>query len=278
MLNYSLQYQAGVVKRRFTGEYETDPWGLDWEFLDAVRPFLSFMYGVYWRVETSGLENVPDYGRGLLVSNHSGQIPFDAAMIEAAILTEHPSQRLARALYADWFATLPFVSILFDKTGQALAHEENAARLLQQDELVIVFPEGFKGGGKLFKDRYKLARFGRGGFVRAALQTAAPIIPVSVVGAEETYISLHQSKTLARLTGFPYVPISPMFPWLGLLGVLPLPTKWYIDFGPPLPLADHGPAAAEDAVLRARLSEQVRHTVQQMVYHRLARRDHIFRG
>lgn len=277
MLNYSLQYQASVVKRRFTGEYETDLWGLDWEFLDAVRPFLSFMYSVYWRVETSGLEHVPDYGRGLLVSNHSGQIPFDAAMIEAAILTEHPSQRLVRALYADWFATLPFVSILFDKTGQALAHEENVVRLLEQDELVAVFPEGFKGGGKLYRERYKLARFGRGGFVRAALQTQAPIIPVSVVGAEETYISLHKSKTLARLTGFPYFPISPTFPWLGLLGALPLPTKWYIDFGEPLPLSEYAPAAAEDVVLVTQMSQQVRHKVQQMVYHRLAHRDSIFK-
>ncbi len=277
MLNYSLQYQAGMVKRRFTGEYETDPWGLDWEFLDAVRPFLSFMYSAYWRVETSGLAHVPDYGRGLLVSNHSGQIPFDAAMIEAAILTEHPTQRLVRALYADWFATLPFVSILFDKTGQALAHEENVTRLLHQNELVAVFPEGFKGGGKLFKDRYKLARFGRGGFVRAALQTQAPIIPVSVVGAEETYISLHKSKTLARLTGFPYFPISPTFPWLGLLGALPLPTKWYIDFGEPLTLSEYAPAAADDVVLVTQMSQQVRRQVQQMIYHRLAHRDHLFK-
>jgi 1-acyl-sn-glycerol-3-phosphate acyltransferase len=229
MVNYSLEYQADTLKRRLRGEYETDEWGFDPEVLQAVTPFLNFMYGTYWRVETSGMENIPDEGRALLVCNHSGQIPWDGAMVGTAVYNEHPMQRLVRTLYATWFPTLPFFSALFTKLGQVLATEENGIRLLERDELVAVYPEGYKGVGKLFKDRYQLARFGRGGFVRMALKTGAPMIPVSVVGAEETYISLAKSDFIARLIGFPYFPISPTFPWFGLLGFVPMPTKWLAD-------------------------------------------------
>ncbi|HEX7974861.1 MAG TPA: lysophospholipid acyltransferase family protein, partial [Anaerolineales bacterium] len=183
MVNYSLEAQTDVLKRRLTGEYEIDEWGYDPEVLDAVKPFFDFMYKTYWRVEISGIENVPDEGRALLVSNHSGQLPWDGAMVGMAILNEHPAQRLVRTLYATWFPTLPFISALFTKCGQALATEENGIRLLEQDQLVAVYPEGYKGVGKLFRERYRLARFGRGGFVRMALKTQAPMIPVSVVGA-----------------------------------------------------------------------------------------------
>ncbi|HSG17612.1 MAG TPA: lysophospholipid acyltransferase family protein [Anaerolineae bacterium] len=272
MVNYTLEYQSDIVRRRFKGDYETDGWGLDWEFLEAVRPFLDFMYKLYWRVETTGIENIPDYDRALLVSNHSGQLPWDGAMIMTAILNEHPAQRLVRNLYANWFPSLPFLSAALVKMGQALASVENGTRLLEQDELVGVFPEGYKGVGKLFKDRYKLARFGRGGFVKMALKTQAPIIPVSVVGAEETYISLAKSPTLARLTGFPYFPISPRFPWLGPLGAIPWPTKWYIDFGEPISLDAHGPDAADDVVLVSQLTDQVRNIVQEMIGFRLSQR------
>ena len=203
MLNYTLEYQTDILKRRMTGEYETDEWGLDMELLNAVQPFFQFMYQSYWRVETSGLENIPEEGRALLVANHSGQIPWDGTMLGTAVYTEHSAQRLVRTLYADWFPTLPFFSAFLTKMGQVLANEDNGIRLLEQEELVAVFPEGYKGVGKLFKDRYKLARFGRGGFVRMALKTQAPIIPVAIVGAEETYISLAKSRSLARLFGFP---------------------------------------------------------------------------
>jgi 1-acyl-sn-glycerol-3-phosphate acyltransferase len=278
VLNSSLQSQADVVKRRVTGEYETDEWGLDREFLDAVRPFFEFMYKTYWRVEMSGLENVPGEGRALLVSNHSGQLPWDGAMLASGILLEHPSQRLMRALYAGWFPTLPFISDLLVKCGQVLATEDNGLRLLEQDELVAVYPEGYKGVGKLFKERYRLARFGRGGFVRMALRTRAPLIPVAVVGAEETYISLHKSNTLARLTGFPFFPISPTWPWLGLLGFVPLPTKWYIDIGDPIPTTRYRPGSENNLVLVSQLTDQVRNVVQEMIYARLAKRRSVFWG
>lgn len=276
MVNYTLEYQSDILKRRLKGDYEIDEWGLDWEFVEAVRPFLDFLYKFYWRVEVTGIENIPDYGRTLLVSNHSGQLPWDGAMIMAAVLNEHPAQRLVRNLYANWFPTLPFISAILVKMGQALASIDNGIRLLEQDELVGVFPEGYKGMGKLFKDRYKLARFGRGGFVRMALNTQAPIVPVSVVGAEETYVSVAKSPVLARLTGFPYFPISLRFPWFGPLGVVPLPSKWYIDFGEPIPMEDYEPDASENLVLVSRLTDQVRNVVQEMINDRLSRRKSIF--
>jgi 1-acyl-sn-glycerol-3-phosphate acyltransferase len=276
MVNYTLEYQGDIIKRRLKGDYETDEWGLDWEFVEAVRPFLDFMYKVYWRVETTGIEHIPDYERALLVGNHSGQLPWDGAMIMTALLNEHPAQRLVRNLYANWFPTLPFLSAILVKMGQALGSVDNGIKLLEQDELVGVFPEGYKGVGKLFRNRYKLARFGRGGFVEMALNTQAPIIPVAIVGAEETYVTLGKSSTLARLTGFPYFPISLRFPWLGLLGVVPFPTKWYIDFGQPIPMDDYGPDAAMNLTLVSQLTDQVRNVIQEMVNNRLEQRRAIF--
>jgi 1-acyl-sn-glycerol-3-phosphate acyltransferase len=278
MLNYSLDYQADLLKRRLRGEYETDEWGFDPEILQAVTPFLNFMYRTYWRVETTGMENIPDEGRGLLVCNHSGQLPWDGAMVGTAVYNEHPAQRLVRTLYATWFPTLPFFSALFTKLGQVLATEENGVRLLEKDELVAVFPEGYKGVGKLFKERYRLARFGRGGFVRMALKTRSPMIPVSIVGAEETYISLAKSDFIARLIGFPYFPISITWPWFGPLGFVPLPTKWYIDFGEPIDTDGYGPGAANNLMLVSQLTDQTRNVIQEMIYSRLASRRSIFFG
>jgi 1-acyl-sn-glycerol-3-phosphate acyltransferase len=278
MLNYTLEYQSDILKRRLSGEYEIDEWGFDPEVLQAVTPFLDFMYKTYWRVQTSGMENVPEEGRALLVCNHSGQLPWDGAMVGTAIYNEHPNQRLVRTLYADWFPTLPVFSALFTKLGQALANEENGIRLLEQDQLVSVFPEGIKGVGKLFKDRYRLVRFGRGGFIRMALKTGAPIIPVSVVGAEETYISLGKVDIIAKAIGFPFFPITPTWPWCGLLGFVPLPTKWFIDFGEPIATDVYGPEAENNLVLVSQLTDQTRNVVQTMIYQRLAKRQSIFLG
>jgi 1-acyl-sn-glycerol-3-phosphate acyltransferase len=278
MLKFTGQYQADVLKRRLTGDYDTDEWGMDQEFVDAVLPFFNFMYNKYWRVSMEGFDNIPQEGRTLLVSNHSGQLPFDGAMIGTGILQNHSSARFMRALYASWFPTLPFVSDILTKAGQVMGNDENALRLLEQDHLVAVFPEGYKGVGKLYKDRYHLARFGRGGFVRVALKTKAPLIPVAVVGAEETYISLYKSQTLAKLVGFPYFPISPTFPWLGPLGFIPLPTKWYIDIGEPIP-TDHYPEGSDSSLmLISQLTDQVRDTVQKMINDRLRMRKSIFMG
>jgi 1-acyl-sn-glycerol-3-phosphate acyltransferase len=276
MLNYTLQYNAGLVKRRFTGEYDTDEWGVDWEFLDVVRPFFAFLYKVYWRVETTGVENIPVEGRALLVANHSGQLPWDGTMMATAVMTEHPAQRLVRTLYSEWYATWPWVSAWLVRMGQALATAENGIRLLEQDELVAVYPEGYAGVSKPFKERYRLARFVEGDFVKMALTTQAPVIPVSVVGAEETYIALANSRTVAKAAGFPYFTISPTFPWLGLLGLVPLPTKWHIDFGLPIPVEAYGPGQADNLVLVSQISDQVRNILQEMIRSRLASRRSVF--
>ncbi len=276
MVNYTLKYNAGMVQRRFTGEYDTDEWGVDWEFIDAVRPFFAFLYKVYWRVKTTGIDRIPVQGRTLLVANHSGQLPWDGLMIATAVMTDHPAQRLVRTLYSEWVPRVPFVSAWLVRIGQALAAEDNGVRLLKQDELIAVFPEGHKGIGKLYRDRYRLAPFDKANFVAMALETQAPIIPVSVVGAEETYITLAQSSIGARITGAPTFPISPTFPWLGLLGLVPLPTKWYIDFGEPIALDRYEPDAARNLVLVSQIADQVRNAVQEMVHGRLARRGSVF--
>lgn len=278
MASYTIQYNTDLVKRRLKGDYDTDEWGLDWEFLDVMRPFLTFLYKVYWRVETTGIEHIPIEGPALLAANHSGQLPWDGMMVSTAVLTEHPAQRLVRTLHAEWYPTVPFVSAWLVRMGQALATVENGVRLLAQDEVVAVYPEGYKGVSKTYWERYRLARFGQGDFVKMALTTNSPVIPVSVVGAEETYLALGNSRTLAQVTGFPYFPVTPSFPWLGLLGLVPMPTKWYIDFGKPIPLDSYGPNQADNLVLVAQLTDQVRNTVQEMVHDRLAQRRSVFLG
>jgi 1-acyl-sn-glycerol-3-phosphate acyltransferase len=278
ILNSTVQFQTETVKRRLHGEYETDEWGFDPEVMEAVAPFFEFLYRKYWRVTTTGLEHVPGTGRALLVSNHSGQLPFDGSMLASAIRLEHPSNRLVRTMFASWFPTLPVVAPLFVKCGQVTATEDNGIRLLQNDELVSVFPEGIKGVGKLYKDRYHLVRFGRGGFIRMALKTQTSILPVSVVGAEETYMSLAKSELMAKAIGFPFFPITPTFPWLGLLGTIPLPTKWYIDIGEPIPMDGYGPKADQNLMLVSQLTDQVRGVVQKMINERLAQRQSVFRG
>ncbi len=278
VINYSIDAQRDFLRRRLSGDYETDDWGYDPEILAAVKPFFQFLYHRYWRVEVYGIENIPAEGRAMLVANHSGQLPFDGSMVGLAVLNQHPQARLVRTLFDSWFPTLPLISSLFTKAGQALASEENALRLLEEEQLIAVYPEGIKGVGKLYKERYRLARFGRGGFVRTALKAGAPMIPVAVVGAEETYISLAKSELIARLIGFPFFPITITWPWLGLLGFIPLPTKWTIWFGEPVVTAHYEPGSAENTMLVSQLTDQVRNLIQEMLYQRLAERKSILFG
>ena len=245
---------------------------------ETLEPFFEFLYTVWWRVETTGIEHVPAKGPGLIVANHSGVLPWDGLMINVAMRHEHPARRHCRMLALDMFALLPFLAPLLSKGGHVRASQENGERLLRKGELVGVFPEGVKGVGKPFKRRYKLARFGRGGFVRLALRTGTPIIPCAVVGAEEVHPMLANASWIAKPLGFPYFPLTPTWPHLGLLGTVPLPTKWSIDFADPLPMDSYGPEAAEDTILVHRLSEQVRSTVQKMINGRLARRRSIWFG
>ena len=266
------------LRRRITGDYPVDDFGFDSDLTEQVLlPPLRPLYDTWFRVETRGLDNVPDAGGALIVANHSGTLPLDAVMTSLALLDHHPAHRHLRLLGADLVFRLPVVAPLARKSGNTLACHADAERLLSSGELVGVFPEGFKGIGKPFSERYKLQRFGRGGFVAAALRTGTPIIPVSIVGAEEIYPLIGGSKTLARLLGLPYVPVTPTFPWLGPLGLVPLPSKWIIEFGEPIETAHlGGPAAAEDPMLVFNLTDQVRETIQSTLYTLLMQRRSVF--
>jgi 1-acyl-sn-glycerol-3-phosphate acyltransferase len=257
---------------------QVDEFGYDARFAETIRPVYEFLYTVWWRVEAAGIEHVPGSGPGLIVANHSGVLPYDGMMVKLAVRHQHPARRECRMLALDMFALLPFLAPILAKGGDIRANPENAERVLRKGQLVGVFPEGVKGVGKYFRQRYKLARFGRGGFVRVALRTGAPIIPCAVVGAEEIHPVVAKADWLGRPLGFPYFPITPTFPLLGPLGVVPLPTKWSIDFGDPLPTTEYGPEAADDPILVNRLSEQVRSTIQGMIDGRLARRRSIWFG
>ena len=256
---------------------DLDDFGFDEPAAKTWWPLFEFLYRVWWRVTASGFENVPGTGRALLVANHSGVLPWDGAMVKTGLRLEHPSRREARMLILDMFTTFPFLQPWLRQMGEVRACPENAERLLARDELVGVFPEGIKGVGKLFRDRYRLARFGRGGFVRLALRTGAPIIPVSVVGAEEIYPNLLRLDFIGRPIGLPYFPITPFFPALGLLGTVPLPTKWWIDFGKPI-VFDRRPGLAERPMIVNELADMVRTTLQTMIDSRLTRRGDLFTG
>jgi 1-acyl-sn-glycerol-3-phosphate acyltransferase len=262
--------------RRLEGDYAEDEWGFDEEFAELIEPFFRFLYDSWWRVRATGVHNVPAHGRALLVANHAGILPWDATMMSVALLREHPLPRYARFLVLNWAFDLPGISVGLRKVGGVVASPYNALRLLEEDQLVAVFPEGVKGAGKDFKDRYRLQRFGRGGFVEIALRTGAPIVPVAVAGSEEIYPKIGELPLLARLIGAPYFPVTPTFPWLGPLGVIPLPSRWRIEFCEPIDTAGYGPDAAEDRALVFELSERVRDTIQQKLYENLVERGPAF--
>lgn len=260
---------------------EVDDFGYDAAFHARVMPLLRLLYERWWRVEVSGIEHVPGSGRTLLVANHSGGlVPYDALMIVHALREHHPGGgRAARPLVEDVAYHFPFAASPLARLGVVRASADNAARLLAADQAVVVFPEGAKGPGKYYRDRYRLQRFARGGFVGLALRTGAPLVPVAVIGAEEIYPVLARWQWLARLLNLPYFPVTPTFPWLGVLGLVPLPTKWRILFGPPIDLAaEYGIGAHEDELLVNRLKEAVRERIQRMIIDGLRERDSVFTG
>lgn len=267
----------GFLRRRLTGDYEVDEFGFDAELTDQVLvPLFRPLFEKYFRVTVKGVENIPDTGGALVVANHSGVVPWDGLMAQVAVRDYHPADRHLRLLAADLVFMMPFFNQLARKGGHTLACADDAARLLARGEVVGVMPEGFKGIGKPFADRYKLQRFGRGGFVSTALRAGAPIVPCSIVGAEEIYPMLGNAKTVARLLGLPYFPVTPTFPWLGALGAVPLPTKWTIEFGEPIPTDGYPPEAADDPMLMFNLTDQVRETIQHTLYKLLVERRSVF--
>jgi 1-acyl-sn-glycerol-3-phosphate acyltransferase len=265
------------ARRRLMGDYSVDDFGFDPELTDRVlltlvRP----LYRSWFRVETTGLENVPADSGALVVANHSGVIAMDSVMAQVALHDEHPAHRHLRMLGANLVFQTPFMGEVARKAGHTLACHPDAERLLAAGEIVGVWPEGFKGVGKPFGQRYKLQRFGRGGFVSAALRTGAPIIPTAIVGAEEIYPMIGNAKTVARILGLPYFPITPTFPWFGPLGMIPLPSKWLIHFGEPI-RTDHFPeGAADDPMVVFNLTDQVREQIQQSLYRLLVKRPSAF--
>ena len=265
-----------TTMRRLDGDYQEDEWGFDAEFVEGVEPFFDFLYDRWWRVRTTGVENVPAHGRALLAANHAGIMPWDATMMSVGLMREHPLPRQPRFLVLDWAFDLPYVSVAIRKVGGVVASPHNAVRLLESDQLVAVFPEGVKGTGKPYAERYRLQRFGRGGFVEIALRTGAPIVPVAVVGSEEIYPKLGEAPLLARALGAPYFPLTPTFPWLGPLGAVPLPSRWRIEFCDPIETASLGPGAAEDRTLVLELSERIRETIQRKVLENVVKRGPAF--
>jgi len=263
------------LRRRVTGDYEVDEFGFDAHLTSTVlMRVLRPLAEKWFRIEVRGLENIPAEGGALLVSNHSGTLPLDALM--TGLVVHDHADRYLRALGADLVFTLPFVSELARKGGATLACGDDAERMLAAGELVGVWPEGFKGIGKPYRERYKLQRFGRGGFVSAAIKTGVPIVPCSVVGAEEIYPLMGNIPALAKLLKVPYVPVTPTFPWLGPLGLVPLPSKWVIDFGEPLRTDSYPAGAADDPMLVFNVKDQVRETIQQTLYTLLMHRTSIF--
>ena len=268
---------ADFMRKRITGDYVVDEFGFDSHLNDAVfLPVLRTLFNSWFRVEVSGIENLPIDGAALVVANHAGVLPFDGLMASVAVHDNHPTNRDLRLLAADLVFDLPVVGQAARKAGHTMACAGDAHRLLESGQLTAVFPEGYKGLGKPFRDRYKLQRFGRGGFVSAALRAGAPIVPCSIVGSEEIYPKIADIKLLARLLGLPYFPVTPLFPIAGPLGLVPLPSKWYIQFGEPIPTDEYEEGAAEDPMVTFELTDQVRATIQHTLYQLLATRSGTF--
>ncbi|CAB4612718.1 unannotated protein [freshwater metagenome] len=272
-----LQDLFGALQSTLTASGSNGPCGFDPEFTaNVLMPILRPLYRAWFRVRTKGIENIPATGSGLVVSNHAGAIAVDSVMTQVAIHDEHPQHRFLRMLAADLVFNLPIIGETARRAGHVRANIENAETLLRAGELVGVWPEGFKGIGKPFHKRYQLQRFGRGGFVAVALRTGTPIIPTAVVGSEEIYPIIGDAKGLAKLFDLPYFPITPTFPWFGPLGMIPLPSKWTIEFGEPIPTAFYGPQAADDPAIVFELTDLVRDRIQQMLISGLMQRNNIF--
>ncbi|WP_375000483.1 1-acyl-sn-glycerol-3-phosphate acyltransferase [Aeromicrobium sp. CTD01-1L150] len=263
-----------ALRQRLAGDYAVDEFGFDPQITEILTSAVEPLAESWFRLEVRGAENIPTEGGALLVANHSGTVPIDGVMTGYAV--KKYSGRDLRPLGADLVFALPFVGQMARKVGATLACTQDAERLLSSGEVAGVWPEGFKGIGKPFTERYKLQRFGRGGFVSSAMRAQVPIVPVSIVGAEEIYPLIGNVASLARLLGVPYLPITPFFPLLGPLGMVPLPSKWIIEFGEPIRTDAYEPEQADDPMLLFNVTDQVRETIQQTLYALLVDRGNAF--
>jgi 1-acyl-sn-glycerol-3-phosphate acyltransferase len=262
-------------------ERQVTDWGRSERIESLVdKTLYDFAYHYWFRCDVEGIENVPSTGGALLVSNHAGALPPDATMIAKAIKEEHPRPRPVHLTVEHFFKGYPFFSMLVAKIGGVPAHPANVHRLLYDEEqLVLVFPEGRKGTEKLYKDRYRLRRFGRGGFVEAAMRARAPIVPIALIGAEEAAPIFAQVPALQKLTGLLYFPITPTFPHGGLLGMFGyLPAKFKIRFLPPVPTDDLGDEPWEDQALVQTIAHDIRSTIQEEVLDMVGKRRSVWFG
>jgi len=247
-------------------EYGVDPFGLELDFTKAAIAPVLWLYRNYFRVETHGIEQVPS-GRVMLISNHSGQLPLDGAMIAMALLLEGEPPRVVRAMVEKWAPTLPFVAPFFARIGQVVGTQENCRRLLAAGETIMVFPEGTRGLNKTYEKRYRLQEFGTG-FMRIAVETQTPVVPIAVIGAEEQAPALFDFKPVAKVLGFPSLPITPT------LLPLPLPVKYHLWFGEPMRFA--GSREDDDAELGRKVAE-VKRSIEGLLKRGLMSRGSIFR-
>ncbi len=247
--------------------------GHDPAFLDRAAPLLEFLWSRYFRVRLLGVENLPDAGPALLVANHSGGVPYDGTLLMYGIHRDHHLHRRVRPLVANFAFRAGWMSHVVARVGGVRASTETALPLLADGQLLAVFPEGLKGVGKMYRERYRLARFGRGGFARLARQAGVPMLPVAIVGAEEIHPVVGKITALSAPLGLPYIPITPTFPWLGPLGLLPVPTKWTIQIGQPI-----APPPPDDLQGTTTVAEAVRSTIDLMISDLLAQRRSILFG
>jgi 1-acyl-sn-glycerol-3-phosphate acyltransferase len=273
---HRLAAAAEFARRRLDGGYEVDEFGFDPELNAAVfMPAALALYRRWFRVQSRGLDHIPGSGAALVVANHSGVLPLDAIMLQAGIFADHPQSRNLRLLGADVVYSLPGLASLARRSGHTRADPAEAQRLLAAGELVGVFPEGFKGIGKPFSERYRLQRFGRGGFARTAMQAGVPMIPCAIVGAEEIYPMIGNAEPVARALHLPYFPVTPLFPWLGPVGAVPLPSKWIIEFCEPVAVGD--PVTGEpDEHEVGKFADHVRDVIQDKLDELVAERGPAF--
>jgi 1-acyl-sn-glycerol-3-phosphate acyltransferase len=252
-------------------EYDYDPWGYSPKALKRFILPAAFLYRYYFRCETRGLENLPE-GRVLLIGNHAGQMAWDGLMVTTACILDARPPRLVRGMGEYWLGTLPYLSVLLDRIGSAVGTRQTCIDMLNHGECVMAFPEGVRGMNKVYADAYKLMEFGLG-FMRLALETDTPIVPVSIVGSEEQNPGVADIKPLAKLFGMPSFPITLTFPLLGPLGMLPLPVRYHIEFGKPMRFEGH--AEDEDDVIEAKV-EEVKAAISAQLARGRARRTSVF--
>ena len=256
--------------------YGFDPFGLERESAAVAYVFARYLYKNWFRVESEGHEHIPLKGRGLIACNHSGVLPLDGAMVAVDMMHKLKTPRIVRSMVDNFMGFLPFLNVFFYRVGQVVGARRNFEDLLRQDELVSVFPEGTRGIGKPYSRKYKLVRFNVG-FIELALRFQASIVPCAVVGAEEQAPMLFNIKPLARLLGFPYFPVTPFFPLLGPVGMIPLPVKFHIRYGPAIEFyKEHPPEAADDPEIIRGLADKVQLGIQEMINGMLEKRKSVF--